>query len=227
MSKPISKSFQAVLERRGGGLNWRIARIPFNAAKLWGARGRLRVKGEMNGVPFRSALFADGVGGHFLLVNKRTMAGAKTGIGDVARFRLEADTEERVAVVPAEMKRLLAQSKQLGRWFDQLNYTTRNEIAQWITEVKSAEARARRAAQLAERLLATMEAERELPPALQLAFARNASARVGWERMSVAQRRQHLLAIFYYRDPEARARRIAKVVEAAAEWYENKKVGHG
>src|SRR5437588_11485684 len=74
----------------------------------------------------------------------------------------------------------------------------------------------RRAEQICERLLATMEAERDLPPILQVAFARNLAAREGWERMSVSRRRGHLLGIFYYRSPEARARRVAKVVDDAA-----------
>jgi hypothetical protein len=64
-----------------------------------------------------------------------------------------------------------------------VNYSTRKEIAAWITDVKGTEARARRADLIAARLLATMEGERELPPILQVAFAHNARAREGWERM--------------------------------------------
>ena len=82
--------------------------------------------------------------------------------------------------------------------------------------MKSADARVRRSEQVAEQLMSTMEAERELPPMVQLAFARTPSAREGWELMSASRRRGQLLAIFYYRTPEARARRLAKVVEEAA-----------
>ncbi len=89
-------------------------------------------------------------------------------------------------------------------------------------QVKSPEARARRAEQMAERLLATMEAERDLPPALQLAFARDGRALQGWQRMSPSRRRGQLLAIFYYRSPIARARRIDKVVQEAAVFAERK-----
>jgi uncharacterized protein YdeI (YjbR/CyaY-like superfamily) len=59
----------------------------------------------------------------------------------------------------------------------------------------------------------TMEAERELPPIMQLAFRQNPRAREKWEQMSPSHRRAHLFGIFYYRTPEARARRIAKVME--------------
>jgi hypothetical protein len=84
-----------------------------------------------------------------------------------------------------------------------------------IAEPKSAEARMRRAEQLAERMMLAMEGEREPPPILQAAFVRQPEARVGWEAMTEVQRRGHLLGIFYYQSPEAREKRAAKVVDEA------------
>jgi uncharacterized protein YdeI (YjbR/CyaY-like superfamily) len=60
-----------------------------------------------------------------------------------------------------------------------------------------------------------MEAERELPPLIATALARNPKAREGWELMSAARRRSHLMAIFYYRTPESRVRRMEKVLDDA------------
>ena len=74
----------------------------------------------------------------------------------------------------------------------------------------------RRAEQIAERLLTAMEAERDLPPILKAAFARDPRAYQGWQRMSPTQRRHQLLSVFYYRSPEARDRRISKMLEEAA-----------
>ena len=68
----------------------------------------------------------------------------------------------------------------------------------------------------------TLEAERELPPLIQRALAQNASARAGWERMPPGQRRAHLLGIFYYRNPESRARRIAKAMEEMVRYAEGR-----
>jgi uncharacterized protein YdeI (YjbR/CyaY-like superfamily) len=140
---------------------------------------------------------------------------------------MELDTEERTVSMPAELKRAMAGDRALLRWYQAMNYSTRKYITDWITEVKSAEARNRRAEQLAERLLATMEAEQELPPLLKLAFSRTPHALEGWNRMSRSQRRGLLLAIFYYRNPEARARRLAKVVELAAEYAQKHKMKQG
>ncbi len=212
-SKPVSKSFKATLERMPSNLGWVIVRIPLDVPKVWGTRGMLKVKGEINGFAFRTSLFPTGKGYHYLLVNKRMQAGAAARPGSVAQFRLEPDMEKRVATVPAELQRILNEDRSLRRWFDQLSYSTRKWITDRVVQVKSAEARVRRAEQVAEQLMATMEAERELPPILKLAFAREPRALAGWQRMSPTHRRGNLLAIFYYRTPEARDRRIAKIIE--------------
>ena len=227
---PAAKRFTARLERLRSSLNWIIIRIPFDAAKLWGRRGQIKVKGEINGFAFRTSLFPTKEGWHFLLVNKRMQKEARAVEGSVAHFQMELDREPRTVTIPTELQRILSgissEARALRRWYDELNHSTRNDIAKWITEPKSADARLRRAEQIAERLLAVMDAERELPPILQLAFARHPRAREGWDRMSASRRRAHLFGIFYYRTPDAQARRIGKMLDdatALAEKMSNKK----
>jgi uncharacterized protein YdeI (YjbR/CyaY-like superfamily) len=215
MPKSPAKSFRATLERDGTNLKWTIIRIPFNVEKLWGSRGMLKVKGEINGFAFRTSLFPTGKGGHTLLINKRMQAGAKAIIGTTAQFQMELDTEERTVTVPTELKRILAQDRAFLRWYEKLNYSTQKWVTDWVTNVKSAEARVRRAEQVAEQLLSTMEAEQELPPALQRVLPPGSLAREGWDGMSQTQRRGHLLAIFYYRNLESRSRRTEKMLADA------------
>jgi hypothetical protein len=221
-SKVLAKTFRATLERIQSRLGWTIIRIPFDVGKVWGTRGQLRVKGGINGFAFRTSLFPARGGGHILLVNKRMQSGGDVRQGMAAQFRLEPDLEKRIAIVPAELKRFLKEDAYLTRWFDGLNHSTRSEIGKWILQVKSQEARVRRAEQMAERLLAVMEAEHELPPVLQVAFARDPRALEGWKRMSPSHRRRHLFGIFYYRTPEARARRTEKTLQEASAFAERK-----
>jgi uncharacterized protein YdeI (YjbR/CyaY-like superfamily) len=91
----------------------------------------------------------------------------------------------------------------------------RHEIGKWIEGVKGAEARQRRVEQMAERLMLTMEGEKILPPILDVAFRNTPAARKGWKAMTPAQRRGHLLGVFYCKSPEARERRVEKVIEDA------------
>jgi uncharacterized protein YdeI (YjbR/CyaY-like superfamily) len=213
MSRSAAKPFSATLKRGSSNLGWIIAQVPEEATKGKIIGGRPRVKGKINGFAFRTSLFPTGSGTYFLLVNKKMQAGANARLGSVATFVLEPDTEERIITIPPELKRVLAEERSLRKWYDGLSKAIRKEISDWIWGVKSAEARQRRAEQIAERLMATMAAELELPPILLSAFARNPLARRGWESMSPCHRRRHLLGIFYYRTPDARERRVAKALE--------------
>ncbi len=210
-----SKRFEARLERMRSRLNWVIIPVPFDAARVWGLRGQIKVKGQINGFAFRTSLFPTREGRHFLLVNKRMQKGARVVEGSVARFQMELDNEERTVTIPDELKRIVGEDRSLRRWYDGLNHSTRSDISKWITEPKSVEARVRRAEQIAERMLNVMDAEQELPPILQIAFARHPRAREGWDGMSDSRRRGHLFGIFYYRTPDAQGRRVDKMLEDA------------
>ncbi|HUI82394.1 MAG TPA: YdeI/OmpD-associated family protein [Bryobacteraceae bacterium] len=219
----MTKPFQATLERTKSRLNWVIARVPAVVSKTFGTRAQLRVKGAINGFPFRTSLFPTGTGEHVILVNNRMLVGAKTGVGEAAEFRLEPDTEERKIVVPAELASALAEDRALRRWFDGINDSTRRFIVSGVAGVKSAEARKRKAGQVAEWMLEAMEAERELPPMLRTAFARKPQAYEGWKSMPASRRRAHLLGIFYYRSPGARTRRMARMLKEAYERAEKRR----
>jgi uncharacterized protein YdeI (YjbR/CyaY-like superfamily) len=211
--KTDRKSFSAVLSRSGNQPHWVTIRIPFDVVKLWGSRGTLRVKGDINGFPFRTSLLPSGDGYHFMIVNKRMQKGGRAAPGTEARFQMEPDIEKRVVPKAPEMDRVLRQSKRLQKFYESLSPSTRNDIARYVSEGKRKETRERRADQLAVRLMETMEAEIELPPGIRQLMMRNPPAEEGWERMPRSHRRMHLLGIFYYRNFDARLRRIEKTVE--------------
>jgi len=215
-------SFDATLERMRSRLNWIIIRVPYDAAEAFGVRGQVRIKGSINGFDFRSSLFPTGEGRHILLINKKMQKGAHATLGSVAHFEIEREREERPVTLPAELQQILLENKTLWRWHDQLNPSTRREIAKWVSEPRSVQSRKRRSEQIAERLLETMEAEAELPPLLQVALGGNPRARAGWDLMSLSRRRSHLLAIFYYRTPEGRANRVTKMLQDACALAEKK-----
>ena len=234
------KKFKAMLEPLDDGLGWVVAWLPFDVAKVWPKMVRLRVVVEVGGETFRTSIFSARhavvpedrkperlkgksaparvlenvkLGRHFLLVNKRMQAAAGVGVGGVVEFKVDADLEEREAILPPELVTVLKQDKALKRYYEGLSYAIRKDIGKWIEGVKSGEARVRRAEQIAERLMLTMEGELVLPPVLELAFRRKPAARSGWEKMTPAQRRGNLMAIFYYQSPEAREKRVGKVIE--------------
>jgi uncharacterized protein YdeI (YjbR/CyaY-like superfamily) len=210
-----SQSFTATLERMKSNLGWTIIQIPPKVSKVWNTRSMFKVKGTINDFPFRTSLFPTGQGTHTLLVNKAMQKGAQVRIGSTADFHLEPDTAERKIIIPAHLAKILKQDRAFNRWFATLNYSVRKWLTDWINQPKSSEARIRRTDQVAEQLMSAMDAEQELPPLIKAAFVREPRALEGWNAMSQRQRRGQLIAIFYYRNPASREKRIAKTVQDA------------
>jgi len=73
---------------------------------------------------------------------------------------------------------------------------------------------------LAELLLATIEAERELPPILQAAFTAQSpgSSRMEFDDANSAARAP--VWICYYKNPDSRGRRMQKAIDQALETVE-------
>jgi uncharacterized protein YdeI (YjbR/CyaY-like superfamily) len=216
MAGSAAKSFRAMLEPLGGELGWVVARLPFDVQTAWKTMVRLRVKVEVGDEVYRTSLFADAQrGGHFILVNKAMQKASGARVGGMVDLTIAPDLEVRAPVVPPELAKLLKTEKALSKWFAGLSEARRYEIGKWINGVKSTEARQRRAEQMAEWLMLAMEGEKELPPVLEVAFRRVPAARKGWEAMTVAQRRSHLLAVFHYQGLETRQKRVVKLIEDA------------
>ena len=219
MAEAQVQRFRAVLEQDPHGLGWTIAHVPFDPAVVWPKMVRLRVRGEMYGQPFRTSLFpyalATGRRGCFLLVTRAMQRACGLGLRAEVEIALEPDMEERPVELLEELDALLDEAEGLRGWYGGLSQYTRREIGKWIGGVKTAEARLRRAEAMAERLLSTMEAEVDLPPLLEQAFRARPKARTGWERLPLAQRRSELFAVFHYRTPEAREKRVAKLCDLA------------
>jgi uncharacterized protein YdeI (YjbR/CyaY-like superfamily) len=214
MAGSAAKRFRAVLESASNGLGWVIVWLPFDPQKAWKKIVRLRVKVEVGGEVFRSSLFGDAVrGGYYILVNKKMQAAAGAKVGGMVDFTVVPDLEERTPEVPAELSKLLKPEKKLANWYEGLSESRRWEIGKWIDGVKGVEARQRRAEQVMEWLMLTMEGEKELPPVLEVAFLRTPAARKGWEAMTKTHRRSQLMAVFHYLSPEAREKRVKKLVE--------------
>ncbi len=230
------KKFQAVLERLGNELRWTIVTVPFDPATAWKERNRLRVRGtirstgagspgarslgdgspkEGGGFAFRTSLFRMKEGTCFLLVNKAMQKRARVTFGAMVEVELEPDLEKRVPETPAELEKLLRTDRTLRKWHDALNPSSRKWIADWVAQPKGADSRVKRAEQIAERMLLTMEGERVTPPILEAAFQRLPKAREGWKAMTALQRRQHLLGIYGYLSPESRQKRVQKTIEEA------------
>jgi len=141
-AKSPVKKFRALVENKEGSEVCAI-HVPFDVEKTFGTRGRVPVRGTVNGAPFRSSLFNMG-GGYFFVVNRRMREAAGVRGGETVPVTVERDTEPRVINPPADFARALKADKGAQATWDKLSYTHRREHVEHIEDAKKPETRQRR-----------------------------------------------------------------------------------
>ena len=131
-------SFTALIQNAGGG--GAFVEVPFDVEAAFGLK-RPRVKALIEGVPYRGTLTRMGTERHLLLVLKSIREQTGRTFGDEVKVTVEADAEERVVAVPAELKRAFQSDRDAKAAFERLSYTHRKEYVAWINEAKKDETR--------------------------------------------------------------------------------------
>lgn len=144
--------FRGKIVGMGPGASWAFVYLPKSASQKLGAKGRVPIRGTINGFRFRSSAFPTGDGTHEFAVNKAMQAGAKAKPGDTVDVRIEVDTATRMVRVPNELKRALAKSPKAQANFKALAWSHRKAYVDWIAEAKKPETKARRIDRAIERL---------------------------------------------------------------------------
>ena len=152
------KKFRALVEHEEGREVCSI-HVPFDVEKTFGTRGRVPVRGTVNGTPFRSSLFNMGGGGHFFVVNRKMREAAGDRGGETVPVVLERDNEERTVTPPADFARALKANKEARATWDALSYTHRREHVEHIEDARKPETRRRRV----EKSVALLAAGRKEP----------------------------------------------------------------
>lgn len=125
--------------------------VPFNVQEVYGSRAQVRVRGTIDGHPFRSAIAPMGGGTHVMPIKKSLRETIGKADGETVNVVMEKDTEERVVSVPPELEEAL-QRAGLKEKFTALAYTHRREYAEWVEGAKKPETRARRIEKTVERI---------------------------------------------------------------------------
>ena len=139
-----AREFDGILERMGPGGAWTCIRIPFDVEATFGSKARVSVKGTINGFAFRTSIFPDGDGTHFMMVNKAMQQGSRVKPGDAAQIVLEKDKAPRTLEVPKDLKDALATTPEAEARFDKMPFSHKKEYVEWIESAKRDETRARR-----------------------------------------------------------------------------------
>jgi hypothetical protein len=124
---------------------------PFNVVEVFQRKGRVPVKGTINGFPFRSSLMNMG-DGHMMAVNAQLRAGAKCKAGDTVDVVMELDEEVRVVEVPGYLKKIIAFDPAAKESWSKLSFTHQKEYVREIDGAKRPETREKRIAAMMDAL---------------------------------------------------------------------------
>ena len=133
------------------GMETAALKPPFDVVEAFQRKGRVPVKGTINGFPFRSSLMNMG-DGHMMVVNAELRAGAKCKAGDIVSVVMELDEEKRTVEVPAYLKKIIAADPATKNAWAKLAFTHQKEHVRAIEGAKRPETREKRIAAMMEML---------------------------------------------------------------------------
>src|SRR5262245_18037710 len=122
--------------------------IPFDVKAAYGS-ARAKVRVTVNGVELRTTVAVYG-GKSYIGFRKEIRDAAGIEIGQTITVAIDADTEPRIVDVPKDLQRALAKNAAARKTFESLSYSHRKEHAQWVSDAKKEETRARRVARVIE-----------------------------------------------------------------------------
>ena len=123
---------------------WKVIIVPPEIVQALGAKTRFDVRGLLDGVPFQRTLLSDGQGGHFIVTNvaMRRRIGKSTGHPVVVE--IEPDETYSVVVLPDYFEEELGENPLAKAAYEKCPPSSKRWIAQYLTEVKSLDAKANR-----------------------------------------------------------------------------------
>lgn len=116
---------------------------PFDVVAVFQRKGRVAVKGTIEGFPFRSSLMNMG-DGHMMVVNAQLRAGAQCEAGDTVTVLMELDEDKRTVDVPAYLKKIIHQDPKAKESWPRLSFTHQKEYVKAIEHAKRPETREKR-----------------------------------------------------------------------------------
>lgn len=134
------------------GKGWTFATLPKSASARLGARGRVSIRGTINGFAFRSSAFPDGKGSHMIQINAAMRDGAGVAPGQAARFSIELDQAPLRVQVPVDLGKAIAGSAMAKAQFGSITPKAKKSWVDWIVSAKQDETRRRRIGEAVKRL---------------------------------------------------------------------------
>ena len=117
--------------------------VPFNVPEVYGTKAQVKVRGTIDGYPYRGSIANMGEG-HCMVVKKEIRQVIDKSAGDTVKVVMDIDTEPRIVEVPEDFQQVLNNNPEAKEIFDTFSYTHKKEYVQWIEDAKKQETRENR-----------------------------------------------------------------------------------
>jgi hypothetical protein len=123
-----------------------IALVPFDIEAIFGIKTRVDVRGTIEGHPFERTLLPVGDGRHYFMLNAKMMKVIGKKMGDEVFIEIEEQehTGYKEVALPDYFLMELEQNPVAKAQFELSNPSAKRWFAQYVTEPKSADAKAKR-----------------------------------------------------------------------------------
>jgi Domain of unknown function (DUF1905)/Bacteriocin-protection, YdeI or OmpD-Associated len=123
-----------------------IALVPFDIETIFGVKNRVDIRGTVDGCPIERTLLPVGDGRHYFMLNAKILKVIGKKMGDEVYIEIEEQehTAYKDVELPDYFMQELAENPLLKAEFDLSNPSTKRWMLQFLTEVKSADAKVQR-----------------------------------------------------------------------------------
>ncbi|SRR6266849_463593 len=126
--------------------------VPRNASAALGSRGRVEVRGTLNGHPLRAPATPDGKGGHAIAIDRQMQDVLGVRPGDRVRVALDLVAEQQIVEPPADFVKALNHNVQAKPAWEKFPPSHRKAYIDWIEEAKKPEIRKKRIEEAVQRI---------------------------------------------------------------------------
>ncbi len=119
------QEFEVIL-KKPGEIDGAYFLVPFDVPKVYGTKAQVKVRGTIDGYPYRGSIANMGEG-HCMGVKKEILQAIGKSGGDKVKVVMEIDTEPRIVVVPEDFQQALENHRQAKETFEAFSYTHKKE----------------------------------------------------------------------------------------------------
>ena len=133
--------FASILKRPEDISTWTYLDIPLDVMSAFAKKSQVKVRGTLNGHPFRGSALPHGDGTHYLVVNRSIRDAIGVTQGDPVQVLMQADLEERKVTIPPDLASALKANASSQAIFEKLSYSHQKQYIEWIESAKQAATR--------------------------------------------------------------------------------------